>query len=396
MSDNEDLELQALQRKLDDAFATTRPRAGFEDDLWSRMQARQPLWSRVRDVFGRLVASVRSAPAVPAAAVAVLLVLAIGIGILSRLGPPGGGASTASSRGGSAANYAGASAPPGAFGPLPAPQLQPGIPVADPAAAAGQPDKLSSVYAGPANFVWAGELHVSFSTAPVFRYQEPTALDADRFATSLGASPTRSAPGFLGSYSGDSFVLSVVGTNGAEVAEPLYYIIPNRSRLSPAGPSPAETAMSFLSAHGLVPAWPYVVAVEQIADFVRVTYIRGFNVPGYGTAYQVNAFGLRHGLVVDVKGGQVLQAFGPLPVNLDSADYPIISTAEAVRSAVALSSTGSADAVPTVRLTNADLVYAVANARGHSFYVPAFLFSGTFIRNGITYTKRVLVPAVAR
>ena len=50
MSDqDEDLELAALQRQLDDAFETTRPRAAFEDELWSRMQARRPAGTRLRD-----------------------------------------------------------------------------------------------------------------------------------------------------------------------------------------------------------------------------------------------------------------------------------------------------------------------------------------------------------
>jgi hypothetical protein len=40
-------------------------------------------------------------------------------------------------------------------------------------------------------------------------------------------------------------------------------------------------------------------------------------------------------------------------------------------------------------------VYALAVAGDHSFYEPAFLFSGTFTNNGVTYEKRVLVPAVA-
>ena len=33
-------------------------------------------------------------------------------------------------------------------------------------------------------------------------------------------------------------------------------------------------------------------------------------------------------------------------------------------------------------------------AGDHSFYEPAFLFSGTFADHGTTYTKRVLVPAI--
>ena len=48
-----------------------------------------------------------------------------------------------------------------------------------------------------------------------------------------------------------------------------------------------------------------------------------------------------------------------------------------------------------LRLTSAELVYALAWAgEDHSFYEPAFLFSGTFTNNGATYVKRVLVPAV--
>ena len=48
MSEPEDLELEALQRQLDDAFETTRPRAGFEDELWTRMQSRRPAGTRLR------------------------------------------------------------------------------------------------------------------------------------------------------------------------------------------------------------------------------------------------------------------------------------------------------------------------------------------------------------
>jgi hypothetical protein len=100
---------------------------------------------------------------------------------------------------------------------------------------------------------------------------------------------------------------------------------------------------------------------------------------------------------VDLRGGQPLQAAGPLPVNLDTADYPVISSDQAVRAAVTSKSAASASLAvpPTVRLTKVELVYALADAGDHSFYEPAFLFSGTFTNNGVTYEKRVLVPAVA-
>src|SRR6266851_4977444 len=154
MNEDEDLELQALQRRLDDAFQTTRPRAAFEDELWSKMQARRPLWSRVSEFFTGLVGSIREAPAVPAAAVA-------------------------------GSRYA------GTFGRLPVPA----------AAATNAPPKVANpshdtggalanpnAYAGPINVVWAGQFSVSLTNAPVYRYFEPSSADADQFATSIGAS----------------------------------------------------------------------------------------------------------------------------------------------------------------------------------------------------------------
>jgi hypothetical protein len=51
---------------------------------------------------------------------------------------------------------------------------------------------------------------------------------------------------------------------------------------------------------------------------------------------------------------------------------------------------------PAVQLTTAELVYALALGGDHSYYEPCFLFSGTFIYNGVTYVKRVLVSAVSQ
>ena len=61
MSDEEDLELQALQRQLDDAFQTTRPRRGFEDHLWAELQVRRPWWQRVRGTFAGMLDAVEMA-----------------------------------------------------------------------------------------------------------------------------------------------------------------------------------------------------------------------------------------------------------------------------------------------------------------------------------------------
>jgi hypothetical protein len=402
MSDNEDLDLQALQRQLDDAFESTRPRAGFEDDLWSRMQARRPVWERARDFFAGLFASVRRVPGVPGAAVAVVLVLAIGIGVISLRGfNGGGGASTATSQDSGTAPFAGGVTASGAFGRLPAPSLQP-VPNAAPktsgpgGAAAGQSEV--GLYFGPATLVWAGQFNFQVTTAPVYRYAEPAIAAADQFATSLGASRQSGPPAQagLGSYSGTGFVLGVTGTTPSPLREPFFFLTPDRSTLPAPGPTPAGTASAFLAARNLVPAWPYVVATAQSADVVRVLYLRQFAVPGVGQVYMVDGVGERHGLEVDLRGGQPLQAAGPLPVNLDSADYPLISTGQAVKSALASSPAGPAsiEPTPTVRLTTVELVYALAVGGDHSFYEPAFLFSGTFTYNGVTYVKRVLVPAV--
>jgi hypothetical protein len=54
---------------------------------------------------------------------------------------------------------------------------------------------------------------------------------------------------------------------------------------------------------------------------------------------------------------------------------------------------GSAS-IPVVRITRAELVYTLVWGGDHSYYEPAFLFSGTFANNGVTMVKRVLIPAV--
>jgi hypothetical protein len=406
MSDDEDLELQALQRQLDDAFQTMRPRAAFEDDLWSRIQARRPVWAQVRDFFAGLVAAVRRVPGAPAAAVAVVLVLAIGIGVLSLRGPGGGagGATSATSRDSQSAPFAGGAAGSGAFGRLPAPALQP-VSSADTAPKTAGPggtfagQSAVGLYLGPASLVWAGQFNVQVTTAPVYRYAEPTTATADQFAASLRASPQPGSggPAVLGSYSGTGFVLGVTGTTTSPLREPFFFLTPDRSTLPPPGPTATDTANAFLAVHNLVPAWPYVVANAPSADVVRVLYLRQFAVQGIGQVYMVDGVGERHGLEVDLRAGQPLQAVGPLPVTLDSADYPVISAGQAVQSALKSSPAAAAsiEPTPTVRLTTVELVYALAFAGDSGFYEPAFLFSGTFTHNGVTYMKRVLVPAVA-
>lgn len=402
MSDDEDLELAALQRQLDDAFETTRPRAGYEDELWLRMQSRRPFWVRLRDGMGALVNGVREVPAVPAATVAVVLVLAIGIGVVSLSGVHmgGGGATTAlapdeSARGGT--QFGSAAGGAGAFGRLPAPVLQSGLTPADD----GAPNPKSTgpeagLYQGPATLVWAGTLDVKIASAPVYRYQEPSAAAADQFAASLGAARAGTPPpGYIASYAGEGFDLNVRGSVSTPSGEPFYILAPSPPATA-VGATPSEIASSYLASHSLVPTWPHKVVVDQAGDTTRVRYQRIFQVPGAGDAYAIDGLGSRYGLEVDVKGGRVQSVAGPIPIALDVAAYPIISGDEAVRSALGSRPAGPQTSTPppTVRLTSAELVYALAWAGDHSFYEPAFLFSGNLTFNGTTYVKRVLVPAV--
>ncbi|HVS47621.1 MAG TPA: hypothetical protein VHJ99_01820, partial [Candidatus Dormibacteraeota bacterium] len=157
MSDSEDLELEALQRQLDDAFDTTRPRPGYEDELWTRMQASRPAGTRLRDAWLGLIQGIREVPAVPMAAVAAVLVVVIGVGLVRFSGLHLGGGS------GSSATSAGQYAPvAGAFGRLPSPVLNPVSPVKA-ADGASQPSAAapSAAYPGPVALTWTGKLELS-------------------------------------------------------------------------------------------------------------------------------------------------------------------------------------------------------------------------------------------
>src|SRR6266705_2089569 len=378
--DKEDLELQALQRELDDAFATTRPRRGYEDELWLRMQARRPLWTRLRDAIGSVGALFREAPAIPLGAVAVLLVVVIGAGILVnsglRLSP-------------THSSYAqGAQAPDLAlseFGKLPTPALHPGLvpaPVSNgPSTSYSAALDQSNLYFGPATLRWTGQMPLQSVQAAIYRYAEPGASLADQFAASIGASSdkqVRSGTGFLGTYSGQAFILTPTST------------------VTASGADSRDAAAAFLGRYSLVPSWPNEVKVQQSNGHVLVQYLRSFQLPGGGVAYLVHWIGQRYGASVDINNGGITAASGPLPLNLDATTYRLISNDEAVRMALGSppASSQAIQPVPAVDLKSVELVYALAFAGGQGYYEPAYLFSGTFSYNGQTYTKRVLVPLV--
>jgi hypothetical protein len=390
VSEEEDLELLALQRQLDDAFKTTRPRPAFEDELWRRMQARRPVATRFRAGLAGLLGGWRDAPGVPSA-VAITLIVLIGGGILTmgglHFGPGGGAASSAvqdNSAGGPKANT------PPLYGPLPAPPAAHG-----PTQLSGGTESPYS-YSAPVVLTWAGRLSVTAASLPVFRYQEPTTADADQFAVSVGAAPSvHVAPGGLGMYIGKGFTLVVNGTVAQPAREPSYELSQLKALAGSSGGDPVAVATAYLAAHRLTPTWPYVTDVQQTSTTVRVRFLRSLDLPGQGQAPLINGAGDRYGIEVDIAlNGLGAFATGPLPLHLDSAAYPIISADQAVRSALASSAPAGGN-VPVVKLTTADLVYTLVWAGDHSFYEPAFLFSGTFTLNGTTYTKRVLVPAIA-
>jgi hypothetical protein len=401
--DREELELQALMRELDDAFETTRPRRGFEDELWSKLQKRRPPWIRVRDMFAGL-------PAIPTAAVAAVLVVAVGIGVIAVGGGlhPFGGASLSATSGNRPQ-----SAPDHAYqGLLPTPALHPGYVDSGigpaPAAANGGaqtpygPLTASAgarLYFGPATMDWTGTFATKTVDAAVLIYGEPGRAQADQFAASIGASTSKqpsSANGLLGSYSGADFTVNVRSSIPQLAREPFFVLTPSNPTSIP-GASAEDMANQLLSKYSLLPSWPYTVIVQQTdQQNARVVYARQMDVTTGGSANFVDWVGERYGVEVDISGGKPVVAFGELPVSLTPVDYRLISNDAAAQAAVAASPSGPAAITPTpvVHLDQAQLVYALAISNGQGYFEPAYLFSGTFEYNGQTYVKRVLVPLV--
>lgn len=394
--EDEDLELQAIQRELDDAFATTRPRAGFEGELWTRIQANRPAPQRLRGAVGSFLAEILAVPRVPAAAVATVLVVVLGVGLLA-LGGAGRHATTGAgsalapqqlSQPGASRNNNGSAAVAqyGQFGRLPSPHFA--YPV--PSAAAGG---LVTPYTGPAIYTWTGQTTVGVSAAPVFRYREPSVGTADQFASSLGATLLARQAGFLGEYQTADYTLKVRGTN---VSAPAYFILsaPNMPPIDTAGESPFDLAVLFLANHGLFPLWPYSTDVAQGPNGqTTVKLLREFGVPGYGDAFLVDANGAREGIEVDLDVDRPVLISGPLPLETDQANYPIVSADQAVQPLLSAGSTAPPGS-PTVDLNKVELVYVLVAYGDRSYYEPAYLFSGTFKQGSGTFQKQVILPAV--
>jgi hypothetical protein len=396
----DDLELAALQRQLDDAFETTRPRRGYEDELWLKLQARRPFWTRLGDVFAGLVGGIRELPAVPTATVAVVLILAVGIGAIAVGSGLGQNRSSQATLSTGQKSYApDIPVPAGAdsaFGRIPSPPFSPESNTA-PQAAAGGP---ANSYGGQVTLTWTGQFDYSIQTAPVYRYTEPTRQNADAFASSLGATPEETGNGQIGRYTTPDYELQVDGTTPTPTdprppSAPTYFILtyPTLRPTVPAGTTLADFATEYLAQHGLSPTWAYSLDVQGSA----VLFLRGFTVPGYATpAPVIDSGGRQTGLEVDFSGDQLVRVVGPLPVGLASTPYRIIPADQAVKLALASSPPPAAGAPPrpTVQLNKAELVYALAPAGGYGYYEPALLLSGTFTFQGSTFVKLVLVPLV--
>ena len=383
--DPEELELEALQRRLDDAFETTRPRRGFEDELWLRMQRRRPFGDRVRDFFGGLAGGIREAPGIPIATAALLLIVVVGVGLFSSGLSPFGGSHESMSASAPLAGGAGSKGNAAYSGGLiPTPALHPGLVPAPTGTQAGPTADLGSMpnnlYFGPANLSWTGTFPSDSPAAPVLIYAEPS------------TDQSRAAVNAFGPQQG--VTITTQGSTPQLPREPVYVVSENSAGVA-AGADPVAAADAFLSAHRLLPAWPDNVVVVQGGAVARVIYQRGFALPSGDTAFLVNWTGERYGIEVDIAGGR-RTATGPLPLGLQNMQFPLISNGEAARLAVSEppAATAAITPTPTVNLDHVELVYALAIAGNVGFYEPAYLFSGSVTYNGQTYVKRVLVPLV--
>ena len=388
---DEDLELQALERQLDDAFETTRPRPAFEDELWLKVQESRPAPRRMRDALSGFWNAIREVPAVPAAATALVLVVAIGVGIIAVNGRGGAtGGSTGETRlsAPAAGQYFA-----GNFGRVPSPRFASGVKTATPGPVA--PGSSAADLSAPVQYTWSGTFDIKATTAPVFRYHEPSATDADQFASALGAVLRSRPTGFLGMYSASDYTLKVRGTVALPASSPAYFIFSglNLPPIDAAG-GPQAIADVFLAQHSLQPQWEYTVSVDVASDPQKVIYERQFEVPGYGPAYLVDYNAGHYGLEVDISDNRPVIATGLLPVSMDVADYNLIGSSDAIRAVTGSASPPPSPAAAVVQLNQAELVYVLVPAGDHSFYEPAYLFTGTQQVGGQSYTRHVLISAI--
>ena len=241
-----DPETDALERQLNSAFASARPRPEFEDELWQRIRDRGGLRLRLREAW----AGLSGTPLVASGAGLAALVLVALIAIVS-LRAGGGGHS---SMGGAAPSRSSAS--------LPAPALKAGE---GQASAVDAQVPAAIPYYGPANLSWSGSLPTLPTTAPVLSFQPPAPDAISAFTTQAAL--------------GDPYVLSVDLTG----PEPRYSI--HNGSQAASGPAPSEqdakrAADAFLADHHLQPGWPADVVVTRTPKgTVSVSYFASSGSP---------------------------------------------------------------------------------------------------------------------
>jgi hypothetical protein len=387
---SEERELESLQRRLDSAFSTSRARRGFEEELWSRIQARRSVWVRLREGLGR----VRLVPVMGGLAALVVMVVIGGL-LLSAPHGAGGAATSSTSQSAPREGTGGAAADNHAqnFGPLPRPALHP--PMASTQGATPSTAQAAQ-YAGPVTVTAVTAQLALPPTEPVARYKEWMVADADRFAAAAGANPVPNAAlpaGALGVYAGSNFTMVVFATDPAKGSEPRVVITPKGPE--PAGNPPGDSAavkaaQDYLSGHQ-VPPDPSAKGptVDRSGPLTAVRWIR---VLGIGlTAFEVGATGVEEGWEATVRGDlTIFQAAAPVPLAMELGTYGLATAQQLMDAARSAGGTG-----PQVVLDSAQLVYVVATDGAYGYLEPAVMYVGHFTQGGVQYEKRIIVSAVA-
>jgi hypothetical protein len=380
MADFED----KVKAAFDAEFERTRPRPG----LRGRVIANAVGTPRTRQRgFGAWLTPPRLA--LVGAAAAVLVVAGVGLRVATQGAPPVAKTSPTPS--------------PAvlAFGKLPPPGLHPPIGLG----AGGGSTPTILPYFGPATMTWSGQLPQVPSSAAVFRFTLPTTADDDAFAARLGAKlQSPGVPGEPRTYRGpDGYMLSIGADPVAQ--EPTYRLVrqsgpsPNQPFSEAAARAAADVEMARL---GLTPTWQAAVQVSRLNQstdqpliFV-VQYQRLIPLSSASVIGEVDGNGDPSGAraVVD-SGGHILEIFGSLRLAEQSASYPLRAPSAVVNAAVSATPvTNESGPVPAVALTHVALVYTTVESGGIGYLEPAYLFTGTFSRDGQTFEKRVLIPAV--
>jgi hypothetical protein len=373
-----------LERRLDAAFSQTRPRRGFEDMLWARIEqrSRRPLRSGLAGLLNRSPGG--AWPALGGlAAVLVFLIAVLPFVIFGHQG--GSSASSSSSttsapglapipatraaQAGSAAEVATA-----VFGLLPTPRLA-GMDQSTPQASGVVP------YYGPATLSVTVSLATLSATLPVFRFVELSTKQATAIATSHHGQP--------------------VTTSSQPFREPRVQI--TASKADPGAGAPLADAQAlaaadaFLASRDLALPWSHLPQVVDQGPLALVRYVRQFAVDGRDLATQVDQMGEPAGADLAVRSdGVVLRATVPMQLQLRASAYPARASQQVAQDAVNVpppTSVGLTPA-PQVLLSQASLVYMAITAGGFGYFEPAYLLIGTFTAGATRYEKRVLVPAL--